>query len=49
MGAKERTVRAATPDLWSFSSLREIEACSRRWMLSRAESRKGRTSSTRRS
>jgi hypothetical protein len=24
------------PELWSYSSLREIEACPRRWMLSRA-------------
>lgn len=26
----------ATPALWSYSSLREMEACPRRWMLSRA-------------
>lgn len=27
----------ATPLLWSYSSLKEIEACPRRWMLSRAD------------
>ena len=26
-----------TPDLWSYSSLKEIDACALRWMLSRAE------------
>lgn len=26
-----------TPPLWSYSSLKEIEACPRRWMLSRAD------------
>lgn len=26
-----------TPALWSYSSLKEIEACPRRWMLSRAD------------
>ena len=26
----------AMPELWSYSSLKEIEACPRRWMLSRA-------------
>jgi hypothetical protein len=26
-----------TPTLWSYSSLKEIEACPRRWMLSRAD------------
>jgi hypothetical protein len=30
-------LRPATPLLWSFSSLKEIEACPRRWMLSRAD------------
>lgn len=27
----------ATPTLWSYSSLKEMEACPRRWMLSRAD------------
>lgn len=27
----------ATPALWSYSSLKELEACPRRWMLSRAD------------
>jgi RecB family exonuclease len=27
----------STPDLWSYSSLKEIEACPRRWMLSHAD------------
>lgn len=27
----------ATPDLWSYSSLKEIDACALRWMLSRGE------------
>lgn len=26
-----------TPDLWSYSSLKEMDACALRWMLSRAE------------
>lgn len=27
----------STPDLWSYSSLKEMEACPQRWMLSRAD------------
>lgn len=27
----------STPQLWSYSSLKDIEACPRRWMLSRAD------------